>query len=323
LGTSKADLEVNAGGAYAYSAAKIPLAQKLSELLTIVRLVHLRRVFQPDEEIQRIFADFEEYQQVLQAQGGAAWETAQILEVGFGARPLRLLSLTSMGLQAQGVDIERPVLKGSAAEFLEILRTNGVERCVKSLVRFFAFDGLERWHLQRHLQRLGHRLTVQPERFRVGDAATLAIPAQSLDLIYSEDVFEHIPPDSLQALVPQMATWLKPTGLALIRPNIFTGITGGHLAEWFPQALDRPLRRRSDPWEHLRQRRFPDNTYLNQWTRSQFRELFLPHFEILEERVREPHLGREFMTDAVRTELQDYGDDELFSNLVMFVLRPR
>ena len=48
-----------------YSAAKIPAWQKLNELLTIVYLMHLRRVFQPKEVIQRVFADFEDYRQLL------------------------------------------------------------------------------------------------------------------------------------------------------------------------------------------------------------------------------------------------------------------
>ncbi len=309
---------------HSYSAAKIPIRQKLTELLTIVYLVHLRRLRHPQEEIQRIFADFAEYRELLATHSSVALETAQILEVGFGARPLRLLSLTSMGMAAQGVDIERPVLTGSVAEFWQIFQTNGAERAIKSILRFVGFDWWERRRLHQHLQQLGYGLTVQPDRFRVGDAAQLDIPSQSLDLIYSEDVFEHIPVAALQDLVPKMANWLKPQGLALIRPNIFTGITGGHLAEWFPQALDHAkLRRRSEPWEHLRQQRFPENTYLNRVSRSQFRQLFSTHFDILEERVKQPDLGQEFLSAAVRSELADYPDEELFSNLVLFVLRPK
>lgn len=309
---------------HSFSAAKIPVWQKLSELLTIVYLVHLRRVFQPKEEIERVFAEIEAYRQSLATYTNVTLETAQVLEIGFGARPLRLLSLTSMGIDTQGVDIERPVLQGTAAEFWDIFQTNGAERCLKSLIRYVGFDLLERFHLNRQLQKLGYGLTVQTDRFRVSDAAQLEIPPGSLDLIYSEDVFEHIPPDSLQALVPKMAQWLKPNGIALIRPNIFTGITGGHLAEWFPQALDHPtLRRKSEPWEHLRQNRFPENTYLNRWSRSQFRQLFSAHFDILEERVMSPQLGQEFLSDSVCAELKNYPDEELFSNLVQFVLRPK
>jgi hypothetical protein len=71
------------------------------------------------------------------------------------------------------------------------------------------------------------------------------------------------------------------------------GITGGHLIEWSRWALRQPpSERHSEPWEHLRERRFNPTTYLNELTRAEYRELF-GAFEILEERVTQPALGRE------------------------------
>src|SRR5262249_16771969 len=132
---------------------------------------------------------------------------------------------------------------------------------------------------------------------------------------------EHIPVPSLEALVAKMARWLKPTGLALIRPDIFTGISGGHLLEWFDLSDHRS--RRSEPWEHLRKKRFRGNVYLNQLTRAHYRRLFSRHFDIIEERVADPDQGRRFYTPEVAEELKAYGEDELFSNGVQFVLRTR
>jgi ubiquinone/menaquinone biosynthesis C-methylase UbiE len=307
-----------------YSSARIPFLQKISELVSIVTIVHLRRVLKPKEEINRIFSDFEEYNHLLSQYSNTQLQSAKVLEVGFGARPIRLISLTSMGIDVRGVDIEKPVLKGSPQEFLEILKKNGAERFIKSLFRFALFDSLERYHLSQSLRQKNHQMTIQADRFLVSDAAQLDIPPASLDLIYSEDVFEHIPPDSLKALIPKMATWLKPEGLALIRPSIFTGITGGHLAEWFPQALDNPsMQRKSEPWEHLRKKRYLENTYLNQFSRADFRHLLSQSFEILEERVKDPEMGKSFFSEEVAADLTNYPEEELFSNLVMFVLKPK
>jgi len=151
----------------------------------------------------------------------------------------------------------------------------------------------------------------------------LEFPDDHFDLIFSEDVFEHVTRTSLEALVPKMARWLKPDGLALIRPNIFTGILGGHLAEWgYPSVLDPTQRRKSTPWEHLRARRFPPNTFLNEFRRSEYRELFSRAFAIVREEVLLPDLGREYLTDDVARELDAYPEEELFSNKVLFVLRP-
>src|SRR5260370_24981536 len=129
-------------------------------------------------------------------------------------------------------------------------------------------------------------------RLLVRDAASVNWPDESLDLICSESVFEQIPIPSREPLLAKMARWLKPSGLALIRPDIFTGISGGHLLEWFD--LREHRRRRSEPWEHLRKRRFHGNVYLNELTRADYRRMFSQKFEILEEKVGDPGQGGKF-----------------------------
>ena len=57
--------------------------------------------------------------------------------------------------------------------------------------------------------------------------------------------------------------------------------------------------------------------------RRDYRELFEKYFDILEETEKEPNLGLELLTPDVRDELLQYPDEELFSNNVMFVLKPR
>ncbi|SRR5713101_4399963 len=79
----------------------------------------------------------------------------------------------------------------------------------------------------------------------------------------------------------------------------------------------------TEPWEHLRKKRFRANVYLNELIRADYRRLFSEHFEIVDEKVTKPNLGREFLSPEVAEELKDYGDDELFSNGVLFVLRPK
>jgi hypothetical protein len=142
--------------------------------------------------------------------------------------------------------------------------------------------------------------------------------------VFSEDVFEHIPSATLARLIARIASWLRPNGLALIRPNVFTGILGGHLLELSEASVKMSrFARLSDPWEHLRGRRFRPNTYLNEMTRAEYRALFRNSFHILEERVRQPNLGRAYLSPAARSDLADWTDDELFSNQTLFVLAPR
>ena len=70
-------------------------------------------------------------------------------------------------------------------------------------------------------------------------------------------------------------------------------------------------------------RRFEANTYLNELTRADYRRVLVRHFEILEERVAQPGLGRGRYGERARAALSAWSEDELFSNQTLFVLRPR
>jgi Methyltransferase domain len=300
----------------------LPLSRKLSEGARLFS--EYRRRARSGYDFAALFDDIDEYDALLREHADLPLREGRILEIGFGARPHRQMVLHSMGLDATGVDAEAPMLSGHPSELLRVVRQNGLERAAKSLLRHALFDGGERRALSSLIARRGFEPRLDAARLIVDDASELELPRASLDLIFSEDVFEHVEPASLERLVARMADWLSPDGLALIRPNVFTGIVGGHLLEWSNASMrEPPQRRRSEPWEHLRERRFAPNTYLNQLGRAQYRELFARRFEILEERVAHVDLGREHLDERARRDLSDYSEEELFSNQTLFVLRPR
>jgi hypothetical protein len=302
------------------STADVPMRRKLAVGLELLA-DHAGRA-REGVEFEPLLSDLAAYDQLLRRHGGPPLREARVLEIGYGARPYRLIALQSMGVDARGVDAESPILAGTVAEYLRAFRANGVERVAKSMVRHSLFDRRERRAFEHALARRGHELQIDLSRFEVCDAADLELPDRDLDLIFSEDVFEHVSRQSLERLLPRMRTWLRPGGIALIRPNVFTGITGGHLVEWNRRSFATGRARRlSEPWDHLRRRRFAPNTYLNELRRRDYRELFSRFFEILDEIVAEPDLGRELLTRDVRGDLADVPDEELFSNQVRFVLR--
>ncbi len=272
-----------------------------------------------------VFGDLERYGELLERYAGRSLRDARVLEIGYGPRPYRLIALRGMGVDVRGVDAEVPILRNRPAEYVAAYRRNGIERVAKSAVRRVLFDWREHQAFERALAARGQVPAVERERLMVADASTLELAPGSLDLIYSENVFEHIGVESLRVLVPKMARWLGPEGIALIRPNVFTGITGGHLVEWNRRSLMTGYRshRRSRPWEHLLSDEFHTNTYLNRLHRRDYRALFATDFEILAEEVALPDLGREFLTPDLARALDEHGADELFSNEVRFVLRSR
>jgi hypothetical protein len=300
----------------------LPLTRKLDEGLALFKQYRLEA--RAGMNLEGLFDEIEEYDALLRQLAGVTLAEAVVFEIGFGARPHRQIALQSMGVDVRGVDAEVPAVSGRPSQFVNMVRRNGVERAAKSLVRHTLFDRGEQRALEHALRRRGLAPRLDPARLIVTDARDVDVEPGSLDLVISEDVFEHLQPDTLEQLLPALASWLRPTGIALIRPNVFTGITGGHLIEWSREALRQPpSERRSEPWEHLRQRRFEPNTYLNALTRAEYRELFSSHFEILEERVAQPDLGRAYFDARTQTELADWPDDELFSNQTLFVLRLR
>lgn len=300
----------------------LPLTRKLDEGLQLFK--QYRHEARAGVDLEGIFEEIEEYDALLRHLTGVTLAEAVVFEIGFGARPHRQIALQSMGIDVRGVDAEVPVVSGRPSQFVDMVRRNGVERAAKSLIRHTLFDRGEQRALERALRQRGFAPRLDPARLIVADACDVEVEPESLDLVISEDVFEHLRCETLEKVLAEMARWLRPTGIALIRPNVFTGITGGHLIEWSRHALRQPpSKRRSEPWEHLRQRRFEANTYLNELTRAEYREIFAIHFEILEERVTQLDLGREYLDARAKAELADWPDDELFSNQTLFVLRPR
>jgi len=302
------------------SGQQIRAHRKLIEGFQFFRM-RMQGLASQEAEGHRYIDAIEGYQRTYEQFSGRDQPLRRVLEIGYGARPLRLIAMQSMGWDVRGIDLDRPILKGTLAEFATVLRTNGLDRCLKSFIRHTLFDRSERAALGRALRARGYQYRIEPGRFLVGNAAELQAAGGDFDLIVSEDVFEHIPPDDLDRVIGNMARLLNPQGVAIVQPCIFTGITGGHFFEWYPHLVDASIKRRSKPWDHLRNNEFPVNCYLNRLTRSDFHALLTRHFVIVEETVKYPGLGRQHLTPAVRAELAAYSEDELLSNNVRYVLR--
>jgi ubiquinone/menaquinone biosynthesis C-methylase UbiE len=277
-----------------------------------------------ETDLRGYLADIDEYAALLEAHCGRGLAGAEVLEIGFGTRASRLAVLSAAGASAIGVDMEVPLLELKPSTLRRIQRRNGTERLAKSLARYALFDLTARRRLREALARKYGRPDLEYGRLEVCDARDLELPDASLDLAISEDVFEHMTADSIAGTLAKLHRWLKPGAIALIRPNVFTGISGGHLAEWNVESVrDHPAPRRGAPWEHLRERRYAPNTFLNELTRADYRRCFAAAgFEILEDRSRYPELGATLLTPQLRAELSRWPDEELFSNQTLFALRP-
>lgn len=276
-----------------------------------------------DAEFQDLLMEIDEYVRWYAQFSGCDLKNARMLEVGYGARPNRLIAFSSLGYAIEGIDLDRPVLNGTPAEFLEIYRKNGAKRLLKSLVRNKLFDSHERSALERALLSRRSEMRIETHRFLVGDATTYNFGVNSIDFVYSVDVFEHIPEEALSRLCKNLRAAMSDGAIAFITPDVFTGIAGGHLVEWYAQTLDSNEARRTEPWEHLRKNRVQADCYLNKMRVDDYKEMFARYFDIVDVINRYPGTGRRFLTKAIRDELSKYSEDELLSSKWTFVLRKR
>ncbi len=273
-------------------------------------------------DFSNLETEFAEYQAIVRKYAGfELGPGTTAFEIGCGQRPHRLFFMLVNEIDSYGIDMDRVVM--SIGDVVSTFRANGLERAAKTGVRYALFDRREKRALELFLsKRLGRNFHWPRDRIFHGNAADPALwPSRPVDFILSEDVFEHIPPDQLPTVCGLCASHLSSRGIALIRPMVFTGIRGGHHVDWYNTRLSSD--RKCPPWDHLRGGHFPVNTYLNKLRRVDYRQLFSERFDIIAEWARDPDRGREFMTDEIRGELADYDDDELFSNHVAFVLKPR
>lgn len=295
--------------------------QKLREAVSLFRARFLSKMSPASFDV--LFDHLSDFASTYEEFTGQSFKDAGVLEIGFGPRPSRLIALMGMGIDVRGIDLDTPMLHFNLLGLFRILKKNGVDRAVKTAVRCLFFDPREQAALREAMKLRGYTTHIDPARFLVGDAATYDFGDRKFDFIYSWSVFEHIPPADLSRLSARIAKMLTPRGIALLTPDVFTGITGGHLVEWYGHVVEADIARRSEPWEHLRKARYTANTYLNRLSRSDYRRIFTEHFEILEEKSIHPNMGRRWLTPELREELAAWDEDELFSNTVQFVLRPR
>lgn len=316
---------MTAGSRTRSSAAQLPLRRKTREWAQqFGSLVRHRSPF-ARRDFTGLLAQVRDYDDHARRYIGRPLSECRVLEIGFGARPYRLFALHALGVDVLGVDLDQPVLR--ARDVLAVLRTNGVERALKSLVRFALFDLVENRRLASFLSAAaGSPFSPPADRLVVADAADPAFwraHPGPYDFVYAEDVLEHVPEADLRIMLAELAGALSPGGIALVRPMVWTGLLGGHQVEYYSYRPGDPPSPVVPPWDHLRERRFPANTHLNELSRRDYTRLFGEAFAILEETVAEPGLGSGLLTPALRAELAAYDEEELLSNKVSFVLRPR
>ncbi len=264
---------------------------------------------------------FEMLRGLLTSSTGRAVRGAQVLEVGCGQRAVLPLLFAAHGAEASAVDVEIPTYQLDCLRFLKVLRRNGPHRALKSMLRHVFFD-------HRFFCTLSRECRVDLDPFpavdvEVMDVASSALPRDWFDLIFSFNVLEHVA--DVESAVRNMNAALKPDGVGFVVVHLFASLSGGHCMDW-QYALDPTypewgLPAEVPPWDHLRDNRFPSDSYLNKLHLADYQCLFHAETKVVaEERTTE---GVELLPLAPRELLTEYGPEDLTTALVSYTFRKK
>jgi len=146
---------------------------------------------------------------------------------------------------------------------------------------------------------------------------------EDADLIYSEDVIEHISLEDIERMCRSINEYVRDGALLLLRPNMYSGIVGGHIPEWYHTNIDRS-NKKARPWGHLSDGDHEPSVFLNKLSFDDYKEIFSKYFDVLEANRSDFGLGRQFLTAEARQRIpKNWSDEDLLTNNVMFVLRNR
>ncbi|MCG8459489.1 MAG: class I SAM-dependent methyltransferase [Holophagales bacterium] len=261
------------------------------------------------------YAVFQRLQRDLEPHFPNGLGGVRVLEVGSGKMMWLTLLLASCGARATGIDTEWAEPGFSPLKYVRIARANGLERAVRTLV----WDALFARSYYRELAAIApFELRFDRLDARRTSVTELELEPGAFDLVVSHEVFEHLP--DVEAALARLARVLDPRGLTYIYIHNFSSVSGGHHIAWkYP---DTEPSETVPPWDHLRDRRFPDiPSWINGWREGRYREAFERHFEILDWLPGERE-GEALLTPELRSELAAYTEDELLTKGFTVVARP-
>lgn len=252
----------------------------------------------------------------LRKTGFNRFDSMQILDLGCGQRyPLSLL-FSSMGAHVTALDVNYVKRDNLPVYFYQVLKHNGIERALNSVVRRVLFDKRYYEMLEKSSTK---RLRKENGRIRFVVAApaepNYPLESESFNLIVSNAVIEHV--QDLQKYVAEIDRLLVKNGYFYGVIHNFYSLSGGHHLDWaFPDAFPSE---KVPPWDHLRKNTSQTHVYLNRLKPKEYQACFSRrlHVELFEGRDinHDPGgtEGEHFLTEKVRKELSAYPRDLLLT----------
>lgn len=248
----------------------------------------------------------------------------RILDLGCGQRYAFALQCAAAGADVTALDINYVKPDNLPLAFYRTIQHNGLKRALKSALRRVFFDSRYYHALEANADR-SLRKCQSNINFVVADPASSVypLPSDSFHLIASNAVLEHV--QNVRMLAFEVSRLLTKDGCFYAIIHNFYSISGGHNLEWaFP---DEHPSNKVPPWDHLRENRFPEFTFLNRHRPEQYKDAFAEHLQILSFKgVGINHElgqleGERFLTKEIARELAEYPRELLLSRSWCMICR--
>lgn len=241
-------------------------------------------------------------------------EGLRVLDVGCGKMMWLTLLLHSAGARVTGIDTEWVEPGFSPGKYWGILRANGWERALRTLV----WDVLYARPYYAELARTCPlKLRFDGIDARRASVTGLDFEDATFDLVVSHEVFEHLP--DVDAALGEIRRVMKPGAVTYVYTHSFTSISGGHHIAWkYPDSEPSTT---VPPWDHLRDNLAPDiPSWINRWRECQYREAFGRQLEVLHW-IHTEREGGSLLTPEIRAELSAYSEEELLTKGFITIAR--
>jgi SAM-dependent methyltransferase len=241
---------------------------------------------------------------------------AELVEIGTGWMPVFPLCFALAGARAcHTFDLQR--------HLSDSLTTRAVARLAAHLSRIAQVTGTSIAEVERRYGEIRQEKTLEGTLRRAGiryyapaDASKTTLTDQSVDVVFSNSVLEHVPPEAIRGIFREARRVLRPTGLAIHSANC-----GDHYAYF-----DRSITFINYLQYSEREWRFWNNTmlYQNRLRPGDFLELARDAgFEILLSRWRPKEaLLAALATLQLAPEFKAYPPEQLCATSVDFAARP-
>ena len=293
------------------SGQNIPVIHRLLSSWNIFRALHAGIL----GDVKSIISLHEKLSEVIYTHlQRAEVKDLKILDLGCGQTATQTVLFKTDGADVIGVDVEIPTYKMNFRIFMRVIKTNGVERAIKSLIRHLLFDKKHFSELSSHY---GKTILLDQLDIRIMDAASMSFPDNTFDFVYSSRTFEHI--GNVTEAIVEVNRVLKPSGIAWIGIDLFPSLSGGHHLDWF--SPDQSPSKKVPPWDHLLDNKYPVNTYLNKFRLDNYRKIFHNNINIIGEEL--TYEGDKILNPWLENILlkKGYAREDLLTRSVAFLCR--